>query len=338
MDYMMIGAGLVLLIVGGELLVRGAATTAERLGMSPLLIGLTLVGFGTSTPELVTSVEASLIGSPGIAVGNVVGSNIANILLILGISALILPIAVSQQALQRDGLVMLAATILLVGIGQLGLRLDPLVGGMLVAGLVTYLWYAYVQEKAGASAGHTAAFKKREAHDEVAAMPSGGAAGLAVPASSGLTAIAVPLAMALGGLAVIILGGKLLVEGAIGLARHAGLSETLIGLTIVAIGTSLPELVTSIIAAIRKHSDVALGNILGSNIYNILGIGGVTALLAPTTIPAEIVRFDALVMLAATAALLVIARTGYRISRLEGAALLAGYSLYLFMIWPSTIA
>lgn len=335
MDYLLIATGLALLIAGGELLVRGAATSAERLGMSPLLIGLTLVGFGTSTPELVTSVEASLLGSPGIAVGNIVGSNIANILLILGISALLLPISVSRQALRRDGVVMFAAAVIFVALGQLGLPLDRLVGALLVAGLIVYLRYAYLQEKSGAREGHTAAFEKREAHDELAFMPSGGAANLVGAASSRLTAIQVPLLMAVGGLAVVVLGGKLLVEGAIGLARHAGLSETLIGLTIVAVGTSLPELVTSVIAAIRRHSDVALGNILGSNIYNILGIGGVTALLAPTTIPAEIVRFDALVMLVATAALLVIARTGFRIGRLEGAALLAGYGLYLFAIWPA---
>ncbi len=337
MDYLLIAAGLALLIVGGELLVRGAAATAERLGMSPLLIGLTLVGFGTSTPELVTSVEASLLGSPGIAIGNVVGSNIANILLILGISALILPMAVSKQALRRDGAVMFSAAVIFVAIGRLGMPLDRLVGAMLIAGLIAYLWYAYLQEKAGAREGHTAAFEKREAHDELVVIPSGGAATLAGSAPSRLVVTGGPLLMAVGGLAVVILGGKLLVEGAIGLARNAGLSETLIGLTIVAVGTSLPELVTSVIAAIRRHSDVALGNILGSNIYNILGIGGVTALLAPTTIPIEIVHFDALVMLTATAALLMFARTGFRIGRREGGALLACYGLYLFSIWPAGV-
>jgi cation:H+ antiporter len=338
MDYLLIAAGLSLLIAGGELLVRGAATTAERLGMSPLLIGLTLVGFGTSAPELVTSVEASLANSPGIAVGNVVGSNIANILLILGISALIAPMAVSQQALKRDGVVMFLATLIFVAIGQFALPLDRLAGAVLLAGLATYLCYAYMQEKAGARDGHTAAFEKREAHDELAVTPSDTATSVAERSSHGMAGIAMPLTMALGGLAIVVLGGKLLVEGAIGLARHAGLSETLIGLTIVAIGTSLPELVTSVIAAIRKHSDVAIGNIIGSNIYNILGIGGATSLLAPTTIPAQIVNFDALVMLSATIALLVIARTGYRIGRLEGVVLLAGYGLYVYMIWPAGVA
>ena len=335
-DYLLLAGGLVLLIVGGDLLVRGASTTAERLGMPPLLIGLTLVGFGTSTPELVTSVEASLSGSPGIAVGNIVGSNIANILLILGISALIMPIAVREQALRRDGVLVLVTAAAFCGIGFL-MTLDRLIGAIFLAGLAAYVYYAYRQEMAGAPAGHTAAYEKREAleglHDELAVQPQ-----YSSPSAStkGWTfaAVRIPLAMAIGGLIVVIVGGKLLVDGATGVARSVGISETVIGLTVVAIGTSLPELVTSVIAALRRHSDVALGNILGSNIYNILAVGGVTALIAPTVIPPEIVRFDSLVMVAVSVLLLAFARSGYQIGRSEGVVLLAGYGIYLFAVWP----
>jgi len=324
-DYFLVAGGLALLIIGGELLVRGAATTAKRLGMSPLLIGLTLVGFGTSTPELVTSVEASLVGSPGVAVGNIVGSNIANILLILGASAVLAPIAVGRQSLVRDGGIVLLTGIAFVAIGAF-LQLDRLVGAVLVAGLALYLYWAYRQETAAGAVEHSAAYDKREAHDEVLS-------GAIEPGSASGSAWA-PLLVALAGLGVVVLGGKLLVEGAIGIARAASISEAVIGLTIVAIGTSLPELVTSIVAALRRHSDVAVGNILGSNIFNVLGVGGVTALIAPTVVPPEIVRFDGPVMIAASVALLIIAWTGHRISRLEGAALLSSYALYLYAIWP----
>ena len=330
--YLLLAGGLALLVIGGELLVRGASDTAARLGMSPLLIGLTLVGFGTSAPELVTSVEASLMGSPGIALGNIVGSNIANILLILGIAALIAPMAVNEQALRRDGSFVLATAVLFVVIGLL-LPYDRIVGVLLLSLLALYLFYAYRQESAGATAGHTAAFEKVEAHDEILDGHARDAA--AAVASRDVSSILIPLGIAVSGLVVVILGGRLLVTGAIDMARQLHISEGVIGLTIVSIGTSLPELVTSVIAALRRHSDVALGNILGPNIYNILGIGGATAAIAPTVIPPEILRFDAMVMVVASIALLLVARTGWRIGRWEGGALLAAYGLYLFVIWPS---
>lgn len=324
-------AGLGLLVVGGELLVRGAVGVAERLGMSPLLIGLTLVGFGTSTPELVTSVEAALIGSPGIAIGNVVGSNIANILLILGLSALISPITVASRALARDGVLVLAVALVFVGIGFL-LPLDRIVGAALLAGLVGYIWLAWLQESRDGADGHTAAYEKAEAFDELHDGPIRHQR--EAKAWAERVGLLLPLAMAIGGLGIVVLGGKLLVDGAIALARSSGVSETVIGLTIVAVGTSMPELVTSIVAAIRKHSDVALGNVMGSNLYNILGIGGTTAIISPTVVPPDIVRFDNLVMVAASLALLVLAYSGRRISRLEGAVLLAGYVAYLYVLLP----
>lgn len=325
-DYVMIAGGLCLLIAGGEFLVRGAANAAARLGMSPLLIGLTLVGFGTSMPELVTSIEASLLGAPGIAIGNIVGSNIANILLILGLAALITPITVGRQALARDGVIVLVCSVVFVVVG-FAFDFGRPVGAAFIAALLGYLYYAYRQEVAGAPVGHTAAFEKREAHDEVfhRHMDRG---------TERMAAVWKPLVLAVIGLGIVVLGGKILVEGAIGLARGANVSETVIGLTIVAIGTSLPELVTSVIAALRRHGDVALGNILGSSIYNILGIAGFTALISPTVIPAEIATFDSIVMVAVAVVFVIFATTGYRIARAEGAALLAGYGLYIYSIWP----
>ena len=323
MDYLMLAGGFVLLIGGGELLVRGAATAAERLGMSPLLIGLTLVGFGTSMPELVTSVQASAAGSPGIAIGNIVGSNIANILLILGVAAVIAPIDVRDRALRRDGAVMLATAVLFAGLGYV-VPLDRIVGTAFLAVLAAYLVYAYRQETS--RAGHTAAFEKFAAHEE---LPDGTAR-----ATLSRREVWLPLATAVAGLAIVVGGGKLLVDGATGIARDAGVSETFIGVTIVAVGTSLPELVTSVIAALRRHGDVAIGNVLGSNIYNVLGIGGATGLMAPTDIPADIMDLETPVMLAASLVLLVFARTGYRISRVEGAFLLAAYAAFLTATWP----
>jgi cation:H+ antiporter len=319
--------GLVLLVLGGELFVRGAVQIAERLGVSPLMIGLTLVGFGTSTPELVTSVQASLSGSPGVAVGNIVGSNIANILVILGISALIVPIAVGEGALRRDGVIGLAVACALAGVAVFGM-LDRAVGSIFLIGLVAYIAYAWREEQRAGPHDHTAAFDKALAFEEL--HPPRPAA----PAATGWQPWAISGGLALGGLVLVVLGGGFLVDAAVDLARGWGVSETVIGLTIVAVGTSLPELVTSVVAAIRRHSDVALGNVLGSNIYNVLGIGGATALIAPTAVPAEIVRFDIWIMIAASALVLALGRTGWRIGRREGGVLLACYGVYVWAIWP----
>jgi len=324
-------AGLALLMLGGELFVRGAVQIAERMGVSPLLIGLTLVGFGTSTPELVTSVKASLAGSPGIAVGNIVGSNIANILVILGLAALITPIAVGRGALQRDGTIGTAVALAFAGVGIFGM-LDRAVGTLFLLGLVAYVAYAWREERRG-EPDHTAAFAKTQAFEEV--HPRGLHATNASAPGAGWKGVALSVGFAFGGLALVVLGGGLLVDGAVALARGLGVSETVIGLTIVAIGTSMPELVTSVIAALRRHADVALGNVLGSNIYNILGIGGATALLAPTTVPEAIIAYDVWVMLGASALLLLLGRSGWRIGRREGAALLALYVAYVWSIWPA---
>jgi len=327
---LLIIGGLVLLALGGEGLVRGAVQIAERLGVSPLLIGLTLVGFGTSTPELVTSVQAALAGSPGIAVGNVVGSNIANILLILGISAMVFPVRVSSAALARDGVIGAATAALMVAVG-LAWTLDRAMGGLFVVLLVAYLVFAWRQESAGAD-GHTAAFERAQAFEET--HPKGVHGAQAADPGTGRRGLLVSLALVFGGLALVVLGGRLLVDGAVALARALSVSEEVIGLTIVAVGTSMPEMVTSVVAALRRHADVAIGNVLGSNIYNVLGIAGVTGLISPTVVPAQIAAFDAPVMLAVSLLLLAVARTGWRVGRREGAGLVALYALYVWVIWP----
>lgn len=316
--------GLALLVAGGDLLVRGAVRIAERLRLSPMLIGLTIVGMGTSMPELAASVQAALAGSPGIAVGNIVGSNIANLLLILGIAALLAPIAVARGPLWRDGSVGVAAAAALLAAGAtVGLGREA--GLLFVAALAAYVYYAYRQEQAGAP--HSAAFDKALAAEAVHAglaahtpnAPGAPAAGSLLP----------PLAFFLSGLALVVGGGVLVVEGAIGIAAALGVSDTVIGLTVVAVGTSLPELVTSAVAALKRQGEIALGNVLGSNIYNIFFIGGVTGLVSPGPVPEAILGFDLWLLLAASLMVMAFARTGGRLSRREGALLVGGYALYV---------
>lgn len=318
--------GLVLLVVGGDLLVRGAVQVASKLGVSPLVIGLTLVGFGTSTPELVTSVQAALNDAPGIAYGNIVGSNIANILLIVGASAILFPIVVTSAALKRDGMVMIAVVVAFASLAAI-MPMERWLGAVFVAALAVYIYIAFRQERqARVAADHGAVYDKSQALQT--ADPG------TAPMAEATGSILVPLLSTIGGLILVVLGGTFLVDGAVTLAQSFGISETVIGLTVVAVGTSLPEFVTSVLAAIRRQGDVAFGNIVGSNIYNILGIGGFTAMMAPGTVPAEIVNLDNLVMIGVSVLLVGFAWTGLRIARWEGATLLAGYVAYVYLIWP----
>lgn len=307
---LLVAGGLVLLGLGGELLVRGAVGMAARIGISPLLAGLTIVGFGTSMPELATSVQAALAGSPGIAVGNVVGSNIANILLILGVSAVILPLAVNPASFARDSLALGGSALLCTGAVLLGV-VGTLAGAVLLASLVGYIWWAYASESAAPCP--EAERHQHEAEDRPA------------PPNTGPVVLG---GMIVAGLAAAIFGAGWLVDGATVLASAAGISEAVIGLTVVAVGTSLPELIACVVAVIRKHADVALGNVVGSNIYNILGILGTTAIVTPIEVPAEIVRVDIWVMLGVTSLLIVQLRSGWRLSRVEGAFLVALYAGY----------
>jgi cation:H+ antiporter len=318
--------GFVLLVLGGELLVRGAVRVAERLGVSPLVIGLTLVGFGTSTPELVTSVQAALAGSPGIAYGNIVGSNIANILLVVGASAALAPITISSSALKRDGGVMVVITIVFAVLAAT-LPMSRGVGMAFVLALAGYIYLAFRTERLSVVHDHGAVYDKAVALEGVDPTIT--------PAPDTTPNIWLSAGTALVGLALVVIGGGFFVDGAVSLARSMAISETVIGLTIVAVGTSMPEFVTSVVAAVRRQSDVAFGNIIGSNIYNLLGIGGVTALIAPTDVPEQIVRFDNPVMIVVSLALIAAAFTGLRISRREGVALLAAYGVYVWWLWPA---
>lgn len=324
--WLLLIGGLVLLIVGGDLLVRGAVQVANRLGVSPLVIGLTLVGFGTSTPELVTSVQAALIDAPGIAYGNIVGSNIANILLILGASAILYPIMITSAALKRDGMVMIAVAVTFAGFAAV-MPLERWVGVVFILALAAYLYVAFRQERQAQSVQDHGA-----AYDKSAALQSADPG--IQPADNAKPSLVVSLLLAVGGLALVVLGGSFLVNGAVTIAQSFGISETVIGLTIVAVGTSLPELVTSVMAAIRRQGDVAFGNIVGSNIYNILFIGGATALIAPGAVPVEIVNFDNWVMIGVSILLIAFAWGGLKIARWQGAALLAGYIGYVWVLWP----
>ena len=310
MIYALAAAGLLLLCLGGEALVRGAVALARRVGVSPLLVGLTVVGFGTSAPELVVSLEAALGGQPDIAVGDVVGSNIANILLVLGAAALIYPIRCAPAVVYRDGAAMLASSVILVALGMSAIIL-PWQGGLMVAALLGFIGYSYWSEKyrkAPSAALH--AHEAEEFSD--------------IPLTLGLS-----LVFLVAGLASLIVGSKILVDGAVSIARAAGISEAVIGLTLVAIGTSLPELATAVIAAVRRHTDVAIGNVLGSNIFNIMGMLGLTAIVTPLPIAAQIAGFDLWVMLIAAAALLPFLITGWRLDRIEASVFLALYAAYI---------
>lgn len=301
--------GVALLTAGGEALIRGSLAAANRLGISPLLSGLFIVGFGTSMPELVVSVNAAIDDKPDIAIGNVVGSNISNILLILGVCALITPMAVKPQVLRRDAGTVVAASLLfliLVGGSALG-RAD---GVIFLVALGSFLVWAYRSERYRAA-------PSGELHKAEAEALS------ALPNSPILT-----IALVITGLLLLVVGSQVLLAGAVGIAEHLGVSEAVIGLTLVAVGTSLPELSVSVIAALRRHADVAIGNVLGSNIFNLLGILGISALLQPLPIHARVLQFDQWVMLGSALVLLLFLFTGRRLSRLEGGILLISYGMY----------
>lgn len=295
-------AGLALLGLGGEALVRGSSTAALRLRVSPLFVGIVFVGFGTSVPELTTSIAAALDGSPGIALGNVVGSNIANLSLVLGVGAIMAPVLV-RGGFRLNGLVMILSTGLFALVVLAFGVIDRWMGVAFLGLLGLYLLVAARSENRAGDPGDAA---------PAAAAPS----------------LLAPLLVALAGLAAVIVGAGLLVDGATVLAGRLGLSETVIGLTVVAVGTSLPELATTIVASIRRQADVAIGNVVGSCIFNILGIVGLTAIVAPLDIPAEIGGFDLWVLIGATALAATFAITGRRIGRIEGAVLLVGYAAY----------
>lgn len=312
--------GLSLLGAGGDLLVRGAVGIAEVLKVSPLFTGLVLVGFGTSMPELVTSLTAALQGSPGIAIGNVVGSNIANSLLILGVTALIVPIPADPQSFRRDAPMLALATVVCLVVVETG-QIGRISGTLFLVLLGAYLAYTYRAENRRPDA--SALIHQQQGTLLRSAARRGG--------------LSVLLAAA--GLVGIIGGARLLVSASIEIAGALGIPDSVIGLTVVAVGTSLPELATSVVAAIKRQTDIALGNIIGSNIFNILGILGVTVLVKPISIPQGVVVFDAWVLLGVTGLLLYYALTEACISRSEGAVFLVLYATYVGLLavgaWPA---
>ncbi|MCR4316713.1 MAG: calcium/sodium antiporter [Planctomycetes bacterium] len=303
-DTLLVLLGFALLFFGAESLVRGASSLAVRLGVSTLVIGLTVVAFGTSMPELVVSIDTALEGRGAISVGNIVGSNTFNIAVILGLSALVCPMSVKLKIVKIDAPIMVAVAILFLAI-FFDSEISRVEGIVLLVGIVLYTVFSF-------------ALARREgpAADEIAGEVA-------------KTKIwIIDVLFVAGGLGVLVVGSNVLVKGAIGLAKHFGLSDAFIGLTIVAAGTSLPELATSVIAAMRKKPDMAIANVVGSNIFNILGILGVASVIAPITAP-EVKDVDVYVMLGFSIALLPLLRSGFALSRREGFVLLAGYACYV---------
>lgn len=316
--------GLVVLVVGGELLVRGASSLARAIGMSPLVVGLTVVAFATSAPELAVTVQSSLTGSPDLAIGNVVGSNIVNILLILGASALILPLTAKSQLVRTDIPIMIGLSVALLVVASGG-RIERLEAALLLAALAAYVLY-------------TVWASRRE--PPLQAVPSTAPDAVEHLAEELDTPVrpAPAVLLVVAGVALLIVGAQLLVLGATDIAESLGISELVIGLTVVAIGTSLPELATSIIAAVKGERDLALGNIVGSNIFNIgavLGVAGVAA--GPLPVTSSATSFDIPVMILAAVILLPMAVSGGVIGRLEGAFLVASYTAYTaYLLLDST--
>ncbi|REJ72587.1 MAG: sodium:calcium antiporter [Planctomycetota bacterium] len=314
--------GLAALFIGAELLVRGASRLAVTLGLSPLVVGLTVVAYGTSAPEFVVSVQSTLAGQPDVALANVIGSNIFNVLVILGISAVIIPLRVSQQILQADVPLMVALSIVLMGFSIDG-RLGRLDGAFLTAGLLIYtVWVVNKGRKvpAGISSEVQAAFR---------VDPQTGMTGQALRNGSFIIA----------GLGCLILGSHWFVESAITMARYLGVSELVIGLTIVAAGTSLPEVATSITAALRGERDIAVANVIGSNLFNMMGVVGTCSLLAAdgVAVSETAFRLDFPVMIAAAVACLPIFFTGHVIARWEGGVFVAYYVAYIgYLILSAT--
>ncbi len=308
--FLLLAAGLVLLVGGGELLVRGATGLATAMRISPLVIGLTVVAFGTSSPELAVSVTSAFAGQADVAVGNVIGSNIFNVLFILGVSALITPLSVSARLVRLDVPLMILASVGLWAFASSG-TLGRFECAALLSGLIAYLGWTVVQSRRDAAtmAEETAA----------SGMPTWTAWSLCGQ-----------IALIVGGLALLTFGSNWLVRGAVELARFWGVSELIIGLTIVAVGTSLPEVATSILAAVRGQRDIAVGNIVGSNLFNILGILGIAGLVSrtPITVLDAAIRFDLPVMTAVAVACLPIFFTGHVIARWEGALFLGYYFAY----------
>lgn len=314
MMYIQVLVGFVALIGGAEILVRGAVSLAGRMGISPMVIGMTVVAVGTSAPELVVSVNAALEGATGLAVGNVIGSNIANVLLVFGAACLLSPIVERPASMTRDAAGFSFGTLIFVALCLRG-ALDWQAGVILLAAFIAFIGISYWR---GSSDPDLSADTVEEVEDLQG-----------WPATNAGVALAV-----IGGLAGLAAGSEFLVQGGVEIARSFGVSEEVIGLTLLALGTSLPELAALVVASMKGHADVGFGNIVGSNLFNILGVAGTAALIAPLPIHEQILSFDLWVMLVSSALLMPVLLFGWRTGRMAGLLFAAAYVSY---IWIQTV-
>lgn len=308
MDWLYLGLGLGILVAAGEATVRGAVGLAKKLDISPAVIGVSVIGFGTSAPELVVTVQAALAGQPDLAIGNVVGSNISNLLLILGVGAILYPLSSDRRCYWRDGGVMLLSALILTALCLWGL-IERWHGIVLVGLLLAYLLWSYRTDKDAPPEEETAEVLEQAPTRWIIILPFIAA-----------------------GLVGLVGGAHLLVQGAVGIARDFGVPESIIGLTLVALGTSLPELAATAAAALRRHTDLALGNIFGSCSFNVLSILGITAIVRPLPIAADIAAIDIWVMLAATLLVFALMAGRHCLTRWKGAVLLLAYGAYMAQI------
>ncbi|MBL6931545.1 MAG: calcium/sodium antiporter [Rhodospirillales bacterium] len=309
MIYLNVLLGFIFLLGSADILVRGAVGLARRMDISPLVIGMTIIAFGTSAPELLVSLDAALAGSSAMALGNVIGSNMANMLLIIGAAALLKPISIKPYTLMRDGMMLLGSSLLFGWFCWMG-TIVAWQGGVMLTLLAIFLVRSYWRES------HDDDFSAETHLEEVKEF-------------EGLKSLPLIWMAILAGLAGLIFGADMLVEGGVDVARTHGVAEEVIGLTILAIGTSLPELAASVVAALRGHTDVALGNVVGSNLFNILAVVGMVSVVTPLAVPQQVLDFDLWLMLGVTVLILPYFIGGWRLSRSVAASFLIGYAAYI---------
>ncbi|MEP4031774.1 calcium/sodium antiporter [Roseibium polysiphoniae] len=323
-DYVSLAGGLVVLIIAGDILVRGSVGVAQRLGIPNLVIGLTIVAFGTSAPELVISLKAALTGSGGIAIGNVVGSNIANVLLVLGMPALIAATPCGEDGATKNAIFMVAISVvftILCFFSPIGLMGSLILLALLAVFLGDSARAALQHRKERKAAAATAADAQEDDDDGLEDVEG-------VPDAVAVAGVYIVL-----GLIGLPLGAHFTISGATSVAQDWGVSDAVIALTVIALGTSLPELATTVMAAIRQHGAVAIGNVIGSNVFNLLAIIGITTAIVPVEVPAEILKLDIWVMLACAVLLLVLAAKKICLGRISGFVLTAAYVLYIFTVY-----
>ncbi|AFX98840.1 sodium/calcium exchanger family protein [Candidatus Endolissoclinum faulkneri L2] len=300
--------GLVLLLVGAEIMIKGAVAFAQRINISSHIVGLTVIGFGTSTPELFVSFKAAINCLPGIAIGNVIGSNIANILLLIGIVGMISPFLCNSVNIRRDGIILIIGTMIFVGISINNSIIERWHGAIMVTILLVYLFYCYREEQ---RQNNDLSTEKVEKSDFL--ITKGWCIFLYMS----------------GGLIAVLAGARFLLDGAVSIANHIGISETVIGITIVAVGTSLPELATTIVAALHRHNNLALGNIIGSNIFNTMGIIGITALVNPLPVPQDVTILNLWFMLSVTILFIAMAIVLPKFNRTWAMVFLTTYVIFI---------